>query len=165
MQINGIDEIDNQIVNLLRENARLSYSEIGEKVGLTRVAVKNRVKSLEEKGIIKGYHAEIDPLATPEMLPFIAEITTDAPSFTDIAEKLKEDSRVVTLCEITSGCTLHAVCVAKSMSDMKWFLQHFRDKNPGVLRCYVYNVLEVMKGSVLPNYKEHANERNCICTL
>lgn len=151
MKINGIDEIDNRIVELLRGNARLSYSEIGEDVGLSRVAVKNRVKSLEEKGIIKGYHAEIDPLSTPEMLPFIVEITTDAPSFQTVAEKLKADDRVITLCETTSGCTLHAVCVAERTSDMRWFLSHFRDQNPGVLRCYVYSVLEVLKGSVLPN--------------
>ena len=150
MNINGIDEIDNKIVELLRSNARLSYSEIGKEVDLSRVAVKNRVKSLEEKGIIKGYHAEIDPLATPEMLPFIVEITTDAPSFQSVADKLKADTRVVTLCETTSGCTLHAVCVGKATSDMRWFLSHFRDQNPGVLRCYVYSVLEVLKGSVLP---------------
>lgn len=150
MEINGIDEKDNVIVKLLRENARLSYSEIGEKVGLSRVAVKNRVKSLETRGIIKGYHADIDPLATPEMLPFIAELQTDAPSFQDITEKLKNDSRVITLCETTSGCTLHAVCVAKSMSELKWFLSQFRDNNPGVLRCVIFNIIDVKKGSVLP---------------
>ena len=150
MEINGIDEKDNRIVLMLRENARLSYSEIGEAVGLSRVAVKNRVKALEEHGIIKGYHADIDPLATPEMLPFIAEFQTDAPSFQDITEKLKNDSRVITLCETTSGCTLHAVCVAKSMSELKWFLSQFRDNNPGVLRCVIFNIIDVKKGSVLP---------------
>lgn len=150
MNINGIDEKDNQIVAMLRDNARLTYSEIGDKIGLTRVAVKNRMKALEEKGVIKGYHAEIDPLATPEMLPFIVEITTDAPSFSDISEKLIADERVVTLCETTSGCTLHAICIAKSMSDLRWFLQRFRDNNPGVLRLYISNVLDVKKGSVLP---------------
>ncbi len=39
MKLNGLDEKDNQIVNLLLENARMSYSDIGGKVGLTRVAV------------------------------------------------------------------------------------------------------------------------------
>lgn len=62
MNINGIDDTDRAIIKLLVENARLSYSEIGEKVGLSRVAVKNRIKAIEKEGIIKGYHAEIDPL-------------------------------------------------------------------------------------------------------
>ena len=52
MKLNGLDEKDNQIVNLLLENARMSYSDIGDVVGLTRVAVKNRIKALEEKGVI-----------------------------------------------------------------------------------------------------------------
>ena len=57
MKINGLDEKDNLIVSLLMKNARMSFTDIGEEVGLTRVAVKNRVKALEEKGVIKGYHA------------------------------------------------------------------------------------------------------------
>ena len=151
MEITGLDAKDNAIIAMLRENARLSYSEIGEKIGLSRVAVKNRVKALEEKGVIKGYHAEIDPLALPEMLPFIAEITTDSPSFQTISERLVADRRVITLCETSIGCTLHAVCLAKSMEDLKWFLRQFRDDNPGVVRMYVYNIYDVKKGSVLPN--------------
>lgn len=150
MEITGLDEKDNAIIQLLRENARLSYSDIGDKIGLSRVAVKNRVKALEEKGVIKGYHAQIDPLALPDLVPFIAEITTDAPSFQSVSEKLIADERVITLCETSSGCTLHAVCLAKSMSSLKNFLTDFRDSNPGVLRIYVYNIYDVKKGSVLP---------------
>lgn len=150
MEITGLDEKDNAIIQLLRENARLSYSDIGDKIGLSRVAVKNRVKTLEEKGVIKGYHAQIDPLALPDLVPFIAEITTDAPSFQSVSEKLITDERVITLCETSSGCTLHAVCLAKSMSSLKNFLTDFRDSNPGVLRIYVYNIYDIKKGSVLP---------------
>ena len=57
MKLNGLDETDNRIVGLLMRNARMSWSDIGEEVGLTRVAVKNRVRALEEKGVIRGYHA------------------------------------------------------------------------------------------------------------
>jgi len=81
MHINGLDEIDNQIVNLLIEDARLTYSDIGEKVGLSRVAVKNRVSALEERGIIKGYHADVDPLEAPKMMTFVAVIKTRADSY------------------------------------------------------------------------------------
>ena len=61
MRINGIDFIDNQIVDLLLKNGRMSYSEIGEKVGLSRTAVKTRIAALERAGIIKGYKAIVDP--------------------------------------------------------------------------------------------------------
>lgn len=61
MNIKGIDEKDNQIVTLLRKDARMSWSDIGDAVGLSRVAVATRVKALEAKGIIRGYTALIDP--------------------------------------------------------------------------------------------------------
>lgn len=55
MRINGIDEKDNEIINFLLMNARMSYSDIGEKIGLSRTAVKNRIATLEKNGIIGGY--------------------------------------------------------------------------------------------------------------
>jgi Lrp/AsnC family leucine-responsive transcriptional regulator len=55
-----IDAIGWKILELLQENARLSYREIGEAVGLTAPAVAERVRRLEDAGILKGYHAEVD---------------------------------------------------------------------------------------------------------
>ena len=52
MFLSGLDETDQQIVKLLIKNARMSYSDIGEAVGLSRVAVKARISALEDRGII-----------------------------------------------------------------------------------------------------------------
>ena len=61
MFLDGLDELDRKIVRLLIQNARMSYSEIGEQVGISRVAVKMRVQALEKKGIIEEYTAIINP--------------------------------------------------------------------------------------------------------
>ena len=53
MYLDGLDGLDQKIVGLLIENARISYSDIGEKIGISRVAVKARIQALEEKGIIE----------------------------------------------------------------------------------------------------------------
>ena len=58
-----LDDTNRQILSLLQEDARLSYSEIGRRVGLTAPAVAERVRRLEEAGIITGYHAAVDPAA------------------------------------------------------------------------------------------------------
>ena len=46
MFLEGLDALDQQIVRLLIKNARMSYSDIGQEVGLSRVAVKMRVQAL-----------------------------------------------------------------------------------------------------------------------
>jgi DNA-binding Lrp family transcriptional regulator len=55
-----IDETDRQIVALLRENARRSFKDIGDRVNLTAPAVKRRVDRLEREGVILGYAAVVD---------------------------------------------------------------------------------------------------------
>src|SRR3954452_14109340 len=55
------DEIDRKIINELQNDARLSYAELGRRVGLTTPALIERVRKLEDAGIITGYRAEIDP--------------------------------------------------------------------------------------------------------
>ncbi len=58
-----MDEIDHRIIALLRENARRSFQDIGERVSLSAPAVKRRVDRLERDGIIRGYAANVDPAA------------------------------------------------------------------------------------------------------
>jgi DNA-binding Lrp family transcriptional regulator len=56
----SIDEIDQRIVALLREDARRSFKDIGTHVGLSAPAVKRRVDRLEQTGVIRGYVAVVD---------------------------------------------------------------------------------------------------------
>lgn len=61
MFLDGLDELDQKIVQLLIKNARISYSELGEQVGISRVAVKMRVQALEKRGIIEEYTTIVNP--------------------------------------------------------------------------------------------------------
>jgi DNA-binding Lrp family transcriptional regulator len=58
-----LDGIDRRIVALLREDARRSFKDIGERVSLSAPAVKRRVDRLEALGVIRGYVAVVDPAA------------------------------------------------------------------------------------------------------
>lgn len=55
-----IDEIDLQILAALQENARISIAQLARKVGLSGPAVTERIKRLEEEGVITGYHAHVN---------------------------------------------------------------------------------------------------------
>ena len=56
-----MDTIDRHLVELLRNNARLSYAELARQVGLSAPAVHERVGKLEATGILRGYHADVEP--------------------------------------------------------------------------------------------------------
>lgn len=56
-----LDKTGRQILRLLQEDARMSFAEIGRRVALSAPSVADRVRQMEEAGIIKGYHAAIDP--------------------------------------------------------------------------------------------------------
>ena len=71
MFLDGLDELDQRIVRLLIENARASYSEIGERVGISRVAVKARIQALEQRGIIEEYTTIINPQRISGAVPAI----------------------------------------------------------------------------------------------
>ncbi len=56
-----LDKTDWQILTLLQENARLSYAEIGRRVGLSLPAAAERIHRMEEAEIIEGYYAQVKP--------------------------------------------------------------------------------------------------------
>jgi Lrp/AsnC family leucine-responsive transcriptional regulator len=59
--IPGLDEIDLQILRLLRQDGRMPHSAIAKAVGLSGPAVHERVRKLEQKGVIASYTAVLDP--------------------------------------------------------------------------------------------------------
>src|SRR5437868_14450976 len=67
-----IDEIDNQILTIIRSDARLPNAEIARQVGMAPSAIYERIRKLEARGIICGYEARINPGAVGlGMLAFI----------------------------------------------------------------------------------------------
>ena len=68
----ALDELDRKILREIQEDARTSYAELGRRIGLTTPAVIERMRKLEDAGIVTGYRAEIDPAKVGlEIIAFI----------------------------------------------------------------------------------------------
>ena len=102
MYLNGLDELDQKIVQLLIKNARLSYSDIGKEVGISRVAVKARIQALEKKGVIEEYTTIINPQKISGAISCYFEIETLSNSFTDVIDILKLLLKFIVLQEKTN---------------------------------------------------------------
>jgi Lrp/AsnC family transcriptional regulator, leucine-responsive regulatory protein len=59
----AFDAVDRRIIDMLRQEARISWRELGERVHLSATAVGDRVRRLERNGVIEGYSARVDPAA------------------------------------------------------------------------------------------------------
>jgi DNA-binding Lrp family transcriptional regulator len=90
------DGIDRQIVAALAENARSSYAEIGDRVGLSAPAVKRRVDRLHESGVIIGYTAVLNPDVTGTGTEAFVELwCRNRTSPADILAMVRDEPEVV----------------------------------------------------------------------
>ena len=89
-----LDQIGRNILAVLQKNARTPLSRIGEKVGLSAPAVAERVKKLEEAGIIKGYHAKIDPHAFGPTVTAFIHLTTDAKNYPAVKSMARKANQI-----------------------------------------------------------------------
>lgn len=79
-----INDIDKNILNIIQQDARIANAEIARQVGLAPSAVLERVKKLEERGVIRGYLAQIDAAAVDfGLTAFVAVRTHDCCAETD----------------------------------------------------------------------------------
>ena len=63
MKINTLDRTDRKILRILQENARISVKEIASRLFMSSPAISARIAKMEQSGVIRGYHADIDPAA------------------------------------------------------------------------------------------------------
>lgn len=135
MFLDGLDELDQKIVNLLIQNARMSYSEIGQQTGISRVAVKMRVQALEQKGVIEEYTTIVNPQKISGAVSCYFEIETRPDTLMEVADILCQNDTITQIYRVTGKSRLHVHAVASSNEAMEALLYDTIDKLPGVLEC------------------------------
>ncbi len=103
-----IDSITRQILEELQTDGRISFRELGERVGLSAPAVTDRVRRLEQEGIITGYVATVNPAALGSPILAIIRVHSAGPQAAEVdavAESLPE----VIECNRVSGGESHVL--------------------------------------------------------
>ena len=145
MFLDGLDELDQKIVQLLIQNARMSYSEIGQKIGVSRVAVKMRVQALEKKGIIEEYTTIINPQKISGAVSCYFEIETKPDTLGQVTETLRQNETITQIYRVTGKNKLHVHAVAASGEEMERLIQEVIDPLPGVVSSSCNMILSRIK--------------------
>ena len=119
-----IDDIDRKVLTELQQDARVSYAELGRRVGLTTPAVIERVRKLEDAGVITGYRAEIDTAKVGLPITAFVRMSITGVDYSHIIE-VAEQSNEVLECHRGTGGDSFIMKVAVSSVE---HLQHIIDK-------------------------------------
>ena len=141
-----LDKIDLNILRLMQDNARISNADMARELGMAPSGVLERVKKLEQKGVIQQYTARINPAALQQkMLAFIFMKASDGPGCTDTAEALAKIPEVQEVHHIAGDdCYLVKVRTYDSSTLVQLMRTSF-SRIPNLLSTRTTIVLETVK--------------------
>lgn len=117
-----MDDIDKRIVEMLLENSRMSYVDMGKELGMTRVAVSERVKALQDRGVIEGFTVTLNLQKIGKPISAFFNIDVETYYFDSIAADLAQDPNVVSVYQMTGPSTLHVHAVLEDMTALEKFI-------------------------------------------
>lgn len=124
-----LDDRDIGILAALQRDARATYADIGERVGLAPSSVHERVRKLEAARVLRGYHADVDPDAVGLSVTALVSATPlDPRQPDDLPTRVLEFPEVLD-CHSVAGAENYILKVrTRSTSDLEDFLRRLRDK-------------------------------------
>ncbi len=120
-----MDEIDRRLLDALQRNARLTRSELGKRVGLSPSAVADRVRRLEESGVILGYRAELDARSLGYEMAAIVRVRPVMGQLKKIAEVAAETAEVIECQRVTGEDCYVMSIVFRSIDDLEALVDRF----------------------------------------
>jgi Lrp/AsnC family transcriptional regulator for asnA, asnC and gidA len=111
------------ILNILKENARISFSEIAKKFEVSDTAIRKRIRKLEKNGVIKKYTIEINPKKIGFEIDAFIGIDTKPEQYIQIIEKLKKMKEVINLYSSSGDHMILAECWFKNSSELTKFVE------------------------------------------
>ena len=139
-----IDSIDKQILSIIQQDARIANAEIARQVGLAPSAVLERLRKLEERGVIRGFVAEIDPAHVGfGLLAFVFVRTNECGDGTD--ELLAEIPEVLEVHDVAGEDSYLLKVRAENPEDLARLLREKLKALPNVLSTRTTVVLHTVK--------------------
>jgi len=124
-----LDERDLEIVAALQEDARATYADVGQRVGLSASSVHDRVRKLEQAGVIRGYRAIVDPDALgPLITALVAATPLDPQQPDDLPDRLADFPEVEDCLSVAGEANYILKVRTRTTADLEDLIRRLREK-------------------------------------
>jgi DNA-binding Lrp family transcriptional regulator len=139
-----IDEIDQGILMLLQEDSRLSFNKIAGKLGISVGTAYNRIKSLEDEGVLKQYTILVDYSKLGFTMTAIVLIQAEGTHLVDVENEIADMKNVVSVYDITGDYDIAIVVRFKDRTELNAFVKKLLSM-PYIKRTVTNVALNVVK--------------------
>jgi Lrp/AsnC family leucine-responsive transcriptional regulator len=121
----ALDATNLRLVGELQADARLSLAELGRRVGLTAPAVAERLQRLEERGVVRGYHADVDPRALGYALTAVLRVRPAPRRLQTVAEVARATPEVAECHRVTGEDCFYMRLHVRDVEDLERVIDRF----------------------------------------
>ncbi len=118
----SLDNLNWKILKCLQSNARLSNAEIGRRVGVSSPAVSERIKKMEDLGVIQNYHTTVSPFEVGYQFKALITIRAFMGKLKPFLEKVKSYDEVINCYRITGNENIVMEVVLKNQKHLEAFI-------------------------------------------
>jgi Lrp/AsnC family leucine-responsive transcriptional regulator len=140
-----LDDLDIKVLNILQESGRTKRSELAEMVGLSLPSVSERIKKLEENGIIEGYYTRLKRKAFGyDLMAFILVVMESSKDYEKLAENVKNSPEILECYSVLGEGSHILKALVKNTTELEELLSKIQSW-PGVARTLTNFVLSTIK--------------------
>jgi Lrp/AsnC family transcriptional regulator of lysine biosynthesis len=136
--VKWMDEKDKQIIKILKDDARAGYQDIGTQISLSEGAVRKRIKTLTDDGVIRKFTVKVGVAEGAQAITLLA--TNPAQPTVEVSKKIMEIPNVETIYEVTGEYDIVAVISGMNVTEVNECLEKIR-RVDGIMKTNTMIVL------------------------
>ncbi|MBY8983627.1 MAG: Lrp/AsnC family transcriptional regulator [Candidatus Lokiarchaeota archaeon] len=139
-----LDDIDKNIIRILQDDARTSYREIQDRLGISIGTIHNRISKLRDNGIIEGYTLKLNNVKLGYKLSFLIRINCDGKFTEQILSEIASKPEVCSVFHTTGDQSAALICRFKNSEDVHDFIRKLNESE---------NISRTNSNMILKEYK------------
>lgn len=139
------DELDERLIEELIKDGRASYVDLAKRVGLSRVAVKDRIQHLMEKDVIEKFTAIINSEKFGKKVSAFFEVDVEPQQLENVAQNLADNPSVASVYQMTGPSTLHMHVLVEDFQKLETFINNELYSVSGITRVESHVILKRFK--------------------